>query len=50
VPLAWPFSVWDGAKWLTPLEQLTPAQRKALRSEKKSSRTPDLSDVPEARF
>jgi hypothetical protein len=46
----WPFPVWDGTQWLTPLEQLTPAARKALRSEKKDSRTPDLSDIEDARF
>ena len=46
----WPFPVWDGTQWLMPLEQLTPAARKALRSEKKDSRTPDLSDIEDARF
>lgn len=47
----WPFATWDGERFVPPLERLTPAQRKEfLRSEKKSSRTPDLSDVPEARF
>jgi hypothetical protein len=47
---AWPFPVWDGTQWLMPLEQLSPAERKALRSEKKDSRTPDLSNIEDARF
>jgi hypothetical protein len=47
----WPFATWDGERFVPPLERLTPAQRKEfLRPLKESSRTPDLSDVPEARF
>jgi hypothetical protein len=47
----WPFATWDGERFVPPLERLTPAQRKEfLRPLKEASRTPDLSDVPEARF
>lgn len=50
-PPVWPFPIWNGTQWLMPLEQMTPSQRKQfLRSEKKDSRTPDLSDLPDARF
>jgi len=48
-PLIWPFPTWDGLRWVPPLESLTTAQRKEfLRRENSSSRTPDLSNIPEA--
>ena len=51
MPLLWPFPTWNGSRWVMPIEQLTPAERKEfLRSEKNSSRTPDLSDIEDARF
>lgn len=49
-PLIWPFPTWDGTRFVPPLESLTPAQRRQFlrESKKNSSRTPDLSNIPEA--